>query len=255
MSPIKIMKEENRMKDTTIDLIHPRKIVQQLLDTKKIKKLLDMAGMLHGHYCPGLALGVRAVDTAFRQLGITLNTGMEEIMAVVECNNCFVDGVQFVSGCTLGNNALIYKDLGKTAVTFYRRGGTEAVRVCAKTFDIPAGTEEERIEGDELFAKAVKRREKLTDEESHRMKSLWIQRSFETIKMADEDLFTIEKVAVPVVPFAPIMDSQVCDKCGEKVMESRAVFRDGKPVCLSCAGEEYRMIIGKGIITSTCTGS
>ena len=243
------------MNDTTINLMHPRETIRQMLDAGKIKKLLDMAGMLHGHYCPGLALGVRAVDTAFRNLGITLNSGMEEVMAVVECNNCFVDGVQFVSGCSLGNNALVYKDLGKTAATFYRRGGTEAVRVCVKTFDIPAGTGEERREGDELFAKAVKRREKLTDEESSRMKALWTQRSSATIKMADEDLFTIAKVPVPTVPFASIMDSQICNRCGEKVMESRAVFRDGKPVCLSCAGEEYRMVIGRGIITSTRTGS
>jgi len=31
---------------------------------------------------------------------------MENLMAVVEINTCFADGVQAVSGCTLGNNAL-----------------------------------------------------------------------------------------------------------------------------------------------------
>ena len=87
------------------------------------------------------------------------------------------------------------------------------------------------------------------------MKTLWTERSFATVDAADDVLFTITDVPVPTVPFAPIMDSQVCDRCGEKVMESRAVFRDGKPVCLSCAGEEYRMVIGKGIITSTRAGS
>lgn len=238
----------------SIDREHPRRIPQQLLLDGNIKQLLEMAGMLHGHYCPGVALGVKAVDAAFRRLGITDNTGMEEIMAAVECNNCFVDGVQFASGCSLGNNALVYKDLGKTAATFYRRSGKGAVRICVKSFDIPVGTEEERREGDELFAKAVKRREKLTDAESARMKALWTQRSFATIDAADDVLFTITDVPVPTVPFAPIMDSLVCDRCGEKVMESRAVFRDSKPVCLSCAGEEYRMVIGKGI-TSARAGS
>jgi formylmethanofuran dehydrogenase subunit E len=28
------------------------------------------------------------------------NTGMEELVAIVECNNCFVDGIQVVTGCT-----------------------------------------------------------------------------------------------------------------------------------------------------------
>src|SRR5664280_2902492 len=49
------------------------------------------------------------------------NTGMEEVVAIVECNNCFTDGIQVVTGCTFGNNALIYKDLSKTAVTVARR--------------------------------------------------------------------------------------------------------------------------------------
>ncbi|MCL4502615.1 MAG: FmdE family protein [Deltaproteobacteria bacterium] len=39
------------------------------------------------------------------------------MVAIVECNNCFTDGIQAVTGCTFGNNALIFQDLGKTAVT------------------------------------------------------------------------------------------------------------------------------------------
>ena len=54
---------------------------------------------------------------------------MEEVVAIVECNNCFTDGIQVVTGCTFGNNALIYKDLGKTAVTVARRHDGAAVRL------------------------------------------------------------------------------------------------------------------------------
>ena len=53
---------------------------------------------------------------------------MEELIAIVETNNCFSDGVQVVTGCTFGNNGLIYKDLGKTAVTVAKRDGT-AIRI------------------------------------------------------------------------------------------------------------------------------
>jgi len=60
------------------------------------------------------------------------NTGMEEIVAIVECNNCFTDGIQLVTGCTFGNNALIFKDLGKTAVTVARRGDGQAVRLLVR---------------------------------------------------------------------------------------------------------------------------
>ncbi|HNT72523.1 MAG TPA: FmdE family protein, partial [Methanothrix sp.] len=44
-------------------------------------------------------------------------------------NACFADGVQAVSGCTLGNNALVYRDLGRLAVTFAIRGRDTGVRV------------------------------------------------------------------------------------------------------------------------------
>jgi formylmethanofuran dehydrogenase subunit E len=235
--------------ELSIDPHHPRYTIHQLLLNGNLKAVLEMAGLLHGHYCPGVALGVKAVDTAFRRLGITDNTGMEEIMAVVECNNCFVDGVQIAAGCSLGNNALVYKDLGKTAATFYRRGSSNAVRVCVKSFDAGTDDDAEKKEGDALFEKAVKRREKLTDEESARMKQLWINRSFATMEMPSESLFTITDVQPPELPFAPILDSQECSMCGEKVMESKAVFRNGKPVCITCAAEEYFMIVGKGIAT------
>ena len=165
----------------------PRKEIKELLRSGRLRDILIQAAGLHGHYCPGLAFGVKAGYAGLKQLGFE-NTGMEELMAVVECNNCFVDGVQMSTGCSMGNNALVYKDLGKTAATFYRRSGKEAVRICVKSFDIPVGTEEERQEGDKLFEKAVKCREKLTDAESARMKMLWTQRSFATVDAADDVL-------------------------------------------------------------------
>ena len=103
---------EDTLETLSIDRRHPRRILQKLLLSGNIEQLLELAGMLHGHYCPGLTLGVKAVEAAFGRLGITDNTGMEEIMAVIEGNSCMADGIQFASGCTLGNNALAYKDLG-----------------------------------------------------------------------------------------------------------------------------------------------
>ncbi len=233
----------------SIDLMRPRTVIEKMIVEGDVRRVLEMAGMLHGHYCPGLALGVKAAYEAFKRLEINGNTGMEEIMAVAECNNCFVDGIQFAAGCSFGNNSLVYKDLGKTAATFYRRGAGNGVRISVKAFDAASGSEEERREGDSLFEKAVKRREKLTDEENRRLKELWIKRSFLTLEMPAEKIFSFTNVNSPELPFAPILNSVECNVCGEKVMESRTVFSDGKQVCITCAGEEYRMVVGKGIKT------
>jgi len=236
------------MKEISKNLLYPRRNIQTLLQKKETSTVLEMAGMLHGHYCPGLALGVKAVACGFERLGITDNEGMEEIMAVVECNNCFVDGIQFAAGCSLGNNALVYKDLGKTAVTFFQRGSAHAVRFCVTSFDTHEG-EEQRKEGDALFEKAVKRREKLTDIESRRFKELWIQRSFSTIAMPVDELFTITECPAPQIPFAPIVESKQCSMCGESVMETQAGLRMGAPLCRTCSQQEFSMVLGKGIVT------
>ena len=93
---------------------------ETMIRSRDLEGLLRHAETIHGHRCPCLALGVKAGQYAMTYLDQE-NTGMEEIVAIVECNNCFTDGIQVVTGCTFGNNALIYKDLGKTAVTVARR--------------------------------------------------------------------------------------------------------------------------------------
>jgi formylmethanofuran dehydrogenase subunit E len=63
-------------------------------------------------------------------------------------------------------------------------------------------------------------------------------------------LLSFETVSVEETAYAPIMDSAICSVCGAKVMESRARFRAGKPVCLACAGEPYGVLDGFGIHVS-----
>ena len=101
--------------------LNPRTPIEAMIRQGDLEGLLRKAGELHGHFCPYVALGVRAGYLALTTLGIERNLGMEEVLAIVETNNCFSDGIQVVTGCTVGNNALIYRDLGKTAVTVATR--------------------------------------------------------------------------------------------------------------------------------------
>ncbi len=237
------------MIEITEELLRPRREIERLLLEDDLKRLLQKAGMLHGHFCPGLALGIKAVHTGFKRLGICDNTGMEEIMAVVECNNCFIDGVQFASGCTLGNNALVYQDFGKTVATFYKRNTEKAVRLCVKSFELESESADEKSEGDSLFEKAVIHRESLSNGEKNRMKEIWIRRSFAVIETQPEQLFTIRATVPHSFAFAPIFDSCQCSVCNEKVMETKSLLKKGNPICIPCAKAEYRMVVGKGIVT------
>src|SRR5512143_2873527 len=97
-----------------------RQAVETMIRSRDLAGLLRAAEAVHGHLCPGVALGVKASQYALEHLSRE-SSGLEEVAAVLECNNCLADGVQVVTGCTLGNGRLVFKDLGKMAVTVIRR--------------------------------------------------------------------------------------------------------------------------------------
>lgn len=225
----------------------PRHEIKTMLAKGDLEGLLGKAGEIHGHYCSYVALGVMAVYTAFKKLGILDSTGMEEILAIVECNNCFVDGIQAISGCTLGNNALIYKDLGKTAATFINRKTNKAVRLFVKYSAENTNSDPEAEEAGVLFDRAIKKREKLSSDEMRRMKELWTKMSFAVLSKPEDEIFDIEFVEPEAISYAPIYDSIQCSVCLEKAMATRIAFKDTKPVCIGCSGGEYWMVAGRGI--------
>ena len=227
---------------------NPRADIENMIINDDLRGLLERSAEIHGHYCPGLAIGVKAAYIACKKLDIVKSDGMEKIMTITECNNCSVDGIQTVSGCTLGNNALIYKDFGKTAFTFYKRGAGSGLRLVAKSFSTGEDDPLEK-EADALFDKAVKKREQLTPEESKRFSELWKIRSYKVLEASDDKIFDIETVDEPKIEYAPMYDSIKCSVCGENVMETRIRMKNSEPICVACSGDEYRMVAGRGIRT------
>jgi len=225
-----------------IDVVNPRQEIEEAIAVGDLPKLLKMSGMLHGHFCPFSAIGVKAAARSMKELGVR-STGMEEVVAIVETNNCFSDGVQFVTGCSFGNNALIYRDYGKTAFTLARRNG-EAVRVSVK-----ADTkflEERAPEAVALFQKVVKEH-RGTEAEGKRLKVLWAELSFKLLDIPDDEVFDVKKMKVEVPAYARIFGNLQCSVCAENIMESRARIKDGKPICIPCSGQEYYQLAGDGI--------
>ncbi len=109
---------------------NPRIDIRNNIFANRTDILMIKAAQMHGHYCPGLAMGVMAAVHAMNKMEAD-SDGMEDLLAITETNNCFSDGIQFVTGCTFGNNSLIYKDLGKIAFTLTKRDG-KGIRVSAK---------------------------------------------------------------------------------------------------------------------------
>jgi len=221
-----------------------RSEIESLIRADDLNGLLKKAGELHGHWCNYLTYGVKAGYYAIKEMGVP-NTGMEEIIAIVETNNCFSDGVQVVTGCSFGNNSLLYRDWGKTAVTVSKRDG-QAIRIALDP-DFEDSRGEEYPRAYELFYKIVARREPSDPAEYAEMMQLFSGMSTEELAVPFDKMFRITKMTIQIPEYAPIFDWKRCSVCGENAMGTRIIEKEGKYFCLGCAGEEYNMLSGEGI--------
>ncbi|MGD2034556.1 MAG: TrmO family methyltransferase, partial [Bacteroidales bacterium] len=205
----------------------PRMEIRNNIMNEQTDIMLLKAGQLHGHFCPGLAMGVMAAAFAMKELKAK-SDGMEELLAVTETNNCFSDGVQFVTGCSFGNNALIFRDTGKTAFTLAKRDG-KGIRICSR--------HESQNIIQEAFPAFQKYYRKVITEQNHdpqlmsEYKKIALDRAFGILTLPFEKLFSVNYVNISVPDYAPVHESIVCEGCGESVMASRIVKKKNRSLC------------------------
>ncbi len=231
---------------------NPRRDFIQAIRHKDAARCLVKTAEIHGHFCPGSALGVMASLSGLQQLsgdGSFSSDGLENLMAIVEINACFADGIQAVSGCTLGNNALVYRDLGRMAVTFAIRGKETGVRVRVRP-DFRTHIDRAVPEFYPLLEKVIKNREGSHVEEAA-FKEKGRDAAFAIIRLPSEQLLIAERVRPELPEYAPITESVVCRACGETIMATKMV-QDGKKagLCYMCAGGPYQQVEGRGIVTA-----
>jgi formylmethanofuran dehydrogenase subunit E len=221
-----------------------RQAIEAMIRGDDLEGLLRQAELIHGHLCPFVSLGVKAAQFAMKRLDRP-HTGMEEVVAIVECNNCFTDGIQVVTGCTFGNNALIYRDLGKTAVTVARREDGAALRLAVQP-DYRERLFEKYPAAGPLFEKVVVKRQ-ASHEDLHRFQHVWQGMAKRELPVPLEEQLTVQELTIVVPEYARIYPSVICQGCGEAVMEPKARLKDGRPICLACAGAEFGLLTGQGI--------
>ena len=189
------------------------------------KDLIEKTIDFHGHWCPGLAIGIRAAELALKEIG---KASDEEIVAVVETDMCAVDAIQYLTGCTLGKGNLIYKDYGKNAFTFYRRRDNKAIRLVTRR---------------EIFGEAgpvlreLNRKvqeEGLTEDEKKTWSEIREKISKRVMQSDLSDIFEIKEPGAPVPKKARMVTSLVCESCGEPVMETRTRRLHDKVYCIPC---------------------
>jgi formylmethanofuran dehydrogenase subunit E len=186
-----------------------------------LDELLQRAEHSHGHMCAGQVLGVRMALLGCRAIGIEDPRGSDKkrLLVFVEIDRCAADAINTVTDCRLGKRTLKFHDYGKLAATFLNTKTGEAVRVVA--------LDSSREAADCAFPEIENK----------------YQRQLQAYKLLpDEELFKTERVRVEV----PVQDQPgrpvsrvICEDCGEGVNDHREVTRDGRTLCLSCAGGGY----------------
>ena len=217
--------------------------IEKMINDDNLSDLLHRTAMMHGHHCVGSAMGVIAGHYAMKSLNVDENTGMEHLIAVVETNSCFSDGVQMVTGCSFGNNSLVYRDYGKTAFSLIRRGG-EGVRVSLRP-DIGDLLKDNRPES-KSFTKLINERKATPEEEAQIMK-LNMEHCFNVLDVPAEKIFKLEPANIELPSYSRILQSHICTRCGEKIMASKAVTIDDKYFCIPCAGASYNQLDWSGL--------
>ncbi len=179
----------------------------------------------HGHTCPGLYIGIRASELALQELG---HNDEADLVAVVETDMCGVDAIQFLTGCTYGKGNLIHRDYGKMAFSFFSRKNNTGFRALLNQ-EVRGGLDDEigRIMGRTLAGTATEEDKKRNQE----LRTLLQQR----IMDADlNDMFHVDRQPGLAPSRARILESLVCEACGETTMESRTRRMGGKTLCIPC---------------------
>lgn len=187
----------------------------------------EQAVEFHGHICPGLTVGYKASIYGLKLLGLEGKNIGNTHYAIVENDVCGLDGVQIVTGCTIGNDSLIINNLGKKAFSFVDKKTGTGVRVL---LNVPLwGEYKQAIH----LHHQVKNNTATADEKAEFFR-VREQRGRELLEYTDELMFTWENTNV-IIPSKPrLHEFARCEICKEEAMLPWIKLKDGLKVCSKC---------------------
>ena len=164
------------------------------------KELWKKCVAFHGHECGGLTIGYQAALYAAELLDLTFSSD-EQVVCISENDACGVDAIQVMLGCSVGKGNLLFHMTGKQAFSFYDRRTGRSVRLVLKR----------------------KPREMSREE------------SFQYYPSCSPDEMVVVKEAKISIPeHARLVDSYVCECCGETTGANWIRLQGGKKLCVDC---------------------
>lgn len=184
-----------------------------------LQTILETCARHHDHLCPRQILGARIALAGMAALGFDEPPPKKQLLAILETDGCFADGVTAASNCTVGHRTLRIEDYGKTGATFVDTRSGRALRV-APALDV------------RQLAVAFAPKDS---------RHFFAQMEAYQI-MPDEELLVVTEVEL-TIPVEQIVSRPGiranCARCGEEIINQREVSLGGIPFCRACAGSAY----------------
>ncbi len=186
---------------------------------KTIDAFLKTSSARHDHLCPRQVLGVRIGLAGAANLGLDVPRDDKRLLAILEMDGCFADGVEVATGCTVGHRTMRVEDYGKIAAVFV---------------DVKTGLSLR-------IAPSLDCREKAftyTPEETRHYFAQLNSYQF----MPDIELLTVTQVNLdkPIEWIINRPGIRVdCSICGEEIVNERETRQGDQVLCRACAGQAY----------------
>jgi len=196
---------------------------KEILSSEDFNKCVEF----HGHICPGLAIGFQAARILMERLGVR-RAPDEELVMIVETDACGADAIQVMTGCTFGKGNFIFRNHGKNAFSLVDRKRRRGMRVCLRPDIFKADPDffslSEKVQKDEASPMQLERFRQLQQERTKKI-----------LDADSESLFKIEEISPDIPPKARIIESGICDFCGEPTKMDLLRQMNGKKSCIPCS--------------------
>lgn len=185
----------------------------------KFERLLSDSASWHLRVCPRQVLGVRMGMYAGLLLDLNLPQTDKRLLTIVETDGCFVSGISASTGCWVSRRTLRVHDYGKVAATFVDTLTGQSIRLAPQPdirslASVYAPNEENR----------------------------WQTQLIGYQNMPDKSLFSFQRVelnkSISEIVSKPGM-REICQMCGEEIMNQREVHHNGTVLCQPCSGISY----------------
>jgi formylmethanofuran dehydrogenase subunit E len=192
----------------------------------------ESAYEFHGHKCPFMPIGYRMGALALQKLEVERCMDHEmhifSEMGVGHPQGCMQDGIMSSTGATFGKGMIDKLYYGKIAATFWYPNIKGGVRIALRN------EFQDKLAPHEFF-----KYRKQGIEPSQIPDNVCEDIINIVLNASDDELFKVTNL--PEFTYKPVKGSfnkAVCEVCGEYVFERYLRVKDGKRVCIPCAGHE-----------------